>query len=92
VGAEELVFDCVFSDQEPDAGPQSGFCRTPAGDEVTFEVGDPEGGKGAGKRVFAGPRWDPFILDAPAALKTIATGKLAFTDPSERSSWTARTC
>ena len=35
-----------------------------------------------GVRVFAGPRWDPFIMDAPAALKTIATGKLAFTDPS----------
>ena len=32
-------------------------------------------------RVFAGARWDPFIMDAPAALKTIATGKLAFTDP-----------
>ena len=31
--------------------------------------------------MFAGPRWDPFIMDAPAALKTIATGKLAFTDP-----------
>ena len=31
--------------------------------------------------MFAGPRWDPFILDAPAALKTIATGKLAFTEP-----------
>ena len=29
----------------------------------------------------AGPRWDPFIMDAPAALKTIATGELAFTDP-----------
>ena len=34
-----------------------------------------------GVRVFAGPRWDPFIMDAPAALKTIATGELAFTDP-----------
>jgi len=31
--------------------------------------------------MFAGPRWDPFIMDAPAALKTIATGELAFTDP-----------
>ncbi|TCC48993.1 DUF4331 domain-containing protein [Kribbella capetownensis] len=82
VGTEELVFDCVFSDQSPEAGRQSGFCHTPAGDEVTFEVGDPEGGKGAGVRAFAGCRWDPFILDAPAALKTIATGKLAFTDPS----------
>jgi hypothetical protein len=36
---------------------------------------------GDGPRVFAGPRWDPFILDAPAMLKTIATGELAFTDP-----------
>lgn len=82
VGAEELVFDCVFSDQSAGADPQSGFCRTPAGDEVAFGVGDPEGGKGAGVRVFGGPRWDPFILDAPAALRTIATGELAFTDPS----------
>src|SRR5215203_6197997 len=81
VGTEELVFDCVFSDQSPGAGPQSGLCRTPAGDEVEFEVGDPEGGKGAGIRVFAGPRWDPFFLDAPAALRTIATGQLAFTHP-----------
>ena len=30
-----------------------------------------------GIRVFAGLRWDPFILDAPAALRTIATGELA---------------
>ena len=82
VGSGELVFDCVFSDQSAEAGPQSGCCRTPAGDEVTFPVGDPEGGKGAGVRVFGGPRWDPFILDAPAALRTVATGKLAFTDPS----------
>ncbi|MFC7278865.1 DUF4331 family protein [Paractinoplanes rhizophilus] len=81
-GAGEWVFDCVFADQSPEAGPQAGLCRTPAGDEVAFPVGDPEGGKGAGVRVFAGPRWDPFILDAPAALRTVATGKLAFTDPS----------
>ncbi|HST63998.1 MAG TPA: DUF4331 family protein [Mycobacteriales bacterium] len=80
-GAEEVVVDCVFSDQSPDAGPQSGSCRTP-GDEVAFAAGDPEGGKGAGVRVFAGPRWDPFIMDAPAALRTIAIGELAFTDPS----------
>jgi hypothetical protein len=44
-------------------------------------VNDERGGSGHGVRVFAGPRWDPFIMDAPAALKTIATGKLAFTDP-----------
>ena len=61
---------------------QEGTCTTSAGGSVTFRVGDPEGGSGPGIRVFAGVRWDPFIMDAPAALKTIATGKLAFTDPS----------
>ena len=45
-------------------------------------MNDADGGSGRGVRVFAGPRWDPFIMDAPAALKTIATEKLAFTDPS----------
>ena len=44
-------------------------------------VNDESGDQAHGIRVFAGPRWDPFIMDAPAALKTIATGKLAFTDP-----------
>ena len=44
-------------------------------------MNDEHGGAAHGVRVFAGPRWDPFIMDAPAALKTIATGKLAFTDP-----------
>src|SRR3954454_8979661 len=82
VGTEEWVFDCVFSDQSPGAEAQTGVCRTRAGDEVAFTVGDTEGGKDAGLRVFGGPRWDPFILDAPAALRTIATGELAFTDPS----------
>ena len=32
-------------------------------------------------RVFAGTRWDPFIMDARAALTTLATRELAFTDP-----------
>jgi hypothetical protein len=80
---EELTFDCVFS--APDGAVvsrQEGTCITPAGETVSFAVDDEEGGAGHGVRVFAGPRWDPFIMDAPAALKTIATGKLAFTDPS----------
>ncbi|MFF5078046.1 DUF4331 family protein [Actinoplanes sp. NPDC000266] len=72
----EYVFDTVF----PSEG--EGVCRTPAGEEVTFPVDDPKGGTGGGVRVFAGPRWDPFILDAPAALRTVATGRLAFTDPA----------
>ena len=63
-------------------GPdQDGTCTTAAGETLAFSVDDEQGGSAHGVRVFAGPRWDPFIMDAPAALKTIATGKLAFTDP-----------
>jgi Domain of unknown function (DUF4331) len=85
VRAGEFVFDCVFSPPVgADGGQpveQEGTCNTPAGETVSFRVNDEQGGSGHGVRVFAGPRWDPFIMDAPAALKTIATGKLAFTDP-----------
>jgi hypothetical protein len=76
---DELVFDCHFSD--PGEGPQTGTCLLPSGRTFTFPVGDPGGGEAHGVRAFAGLRWDPFILDAPAALRTIATGALAFTDP-----------
>ena len=48
---------------------------------MPFRVNDDEGGAGRGLRVFAGVRWDPFIMDARAALATIATRTLAFTDP-----------
>ena len=85
VGAREFVFDCTFStpvDRDGASGPvQEGTCRTPAGDTLTFSVNDEQGGTGHGVRVFAGPRWDPFIMDAPATLKTIAKGELSFTDP-----------
>jgi hypothetical protein len=74
----EFVFDCTFS--EPAASGQQGTCSTPAG-EVSFDVGNESGGEGEGVRAFAGPRWDPFFFDAPAALKTIETRELAFTDP-----------
>ena len=81
---DEIVIDCVFTDPTGarDTARQEGTCTTSAGGSATFRVGDPEGGSGQGIRVFAGVRWDPFIMDAPAALKTIATGKMAFTDPS----------
>ena len=62
----------------------AGDLTSPAGDTVTFRVNDEQGGSGHGVRVFAGPRWDPFIMDAPAMLKTIATGELAFTEAGER--------
>ena len=60
---------------------QEGACTTPAGETVTFRVNDEQGNPACGVRLFAGARWDPFIMDAAAALKTISTGKLAFTDP-----------
>ena len=43
---------------------QEGACTTPAGETVSFRVDDEQGGSGHGVRVFAGPRWDPFIMDA----------------------------
>jgi hypothetical protein len=79
VADDEFVFDCVFS--EPSTSGQEGRWSTPSGDVVSFEVDDENGGERAGVRAFAGPRWDPFFFDAPAALKTIETGELAFTDP-----------
>ena len=84
-GSEEIVIDCVFSAPAGGhgaSGPeQEGKCSVPAGGVVSIRVTDECGGQADGVRVFAGPRWDPFIMDAPATLKTIATGKLAFTDP-----------
>jgi hypothetical protein len=80
----EFRFDVVFDPAvRADDGSftQQGSVTTPAGDTVTFQVGDESGVETNGVRVFAGARWDPFILDAPAALKTVATGELQFTDP-----------
>jgi hypothetical protein len=78
VGDDEVVLDCVFS--EPSGSGQEGSCSTSSGDVISFEVDDESGGDGEGVRAFAGPRWDPFFFDAPAALKTIETGELAFSD------------
>ena len=80
---EEYVLDCVFSTPDPaaDVPVQEGTCTSPTGESVSFRVNDPQGGSGAGIRVFAGTRWDPFIMDARAALTTLATHELAFTDP-----------
>jgi hypothetical protein len=80
---EEYVLDCVFSTPDPaaDVPVQEGTCTSPTGEAVLFRVNDPQGGSGAGIRVFAGTRWDPFIMDARAALTTLATHELAFSDP-----------
>jgi hypothetical protein len=87
-GDEELVVDCIFDAPEHLSEPvpggpgrdQHGSCVTPGREPVVFRVNDEEGGHGRGVRVFAGVRWDPFIMDARAALATIATRKLAFTE------------
>ena len=82
---EELVVDCVFSEptvaNDDGVLVQVGTCSIEGAGSASFRVADPGGGSGPGLRAFAGVRWDPFIMDAPAALKTIATRKLAFTDP-----------
>lgn len=77
----EWVLDCVFDEPGPD-GAQKGWCTRPDGDVNAFVVGDSDGGDPTGIRIFAGPRWDPFIMDGPAGLRTIAERRLAFTDPS----------
>ena len=82
---EEFVFDCAFSAPATGRGAsgveQAGICRLPTGETVSVNVNEASGGEAPGARVFAGSRWDPFIMDAPAMLRTIATGQLAFTDP-----------
>jgi hypothetical protein len=81
---EESVVDCTFSEPAGSDGEvpaQTGVCTLPGGEAISVRVDDPDGAEGPGVRVFAGVRWDPFILDAPAMLKTIATGRLQFTDP-----------
>lgn len=86
VASEEFRFDCVFTAAEDEDGDpvieQIGECTTPQGRSVSFKVDDIAGGSAHGVRAFGGVRWDPFIMDAPAALKTIATGELAFTESS----------
>lgn len=85
VAAKEFTIDCLFSAPLPgNSGrrpKQEGVCTTPTGDTLSFTVNHEQGGSAHGVRVFAGPRWDPFIMDAAAALKTITTCRLAFTDP-----------
>ena len=74
---DEVQFDCVFDET---GGAQVGLCTGPDGAQVQFTVGEDAGGEHDGIRAFAGPRWDPFFFDARAALQTVATGELAFTD------------
>ena len=80
--AQELVIDCAFSAPRP-AGSngtvvQEGSCTTPSGETVRFTVGDEQGGRGDGVRVYAGLRADPFYFDIPAWFETLQAGQPAF--------------
>jgi hypothetical protein len=80
VGAAEFVVDCAFDPPE-DGDPmpvQRGRCLPPSGEPVTFTVHDERGGRGAGVRVFAGRRSDPFFMDVPAWRESVLGGHLAF--------------
>jgi hypothetical protein len=84
VDDRELVVDCTFDPSESRLDGelhQRGTCSPSTGEVLQFETNTVTRANADGDlRVFAGPRWDPFIMDAPAALKTIATGQPAFTD------------
>ncbi len=82
IAEREVTVDVVFD--EPDADDphaQDGVVRTSEGVSQPFRAGERSGGSTDPLRVFAGVRWDPFFMDAPAALKTIATGELSFAQP-----------
>ena len=83
--AEELVVECGFSAPQPSGSngnrAQEGWCTTPSGETVRFAVGDEQGASGDGVRVYAGHRADPFFLDLPAWLESMASGRLAFKEP-----------
>ena len=79
-GPTEWVFNCVF-DTTGSEGIQEGRCTQGNGDVTRCVVGDAAGGESSAIRMFAGPRWDPFIMDAPAGLRTIAEQRLSFNDP-----------
>src|SRR5437764_1399814 len=79
-GRPDLAALHAFVLGDETGGAQVGLCTGPDGAQVQFTVGEDAGGEHDGIRAFAGPRWDPFFFDARAALQTVATGELAFTD------------
>jgi hypothetical protein len=79
ISDSEFTFDCTFDvpAQRDGSAAQDGRCTSPAGESVAFTVDDEKGGHGAGVRVFAGLRSDPFFMDGVAIAQTIQTGRLA---------------
>src|SRR5262245_15626705 len=81
IGKDEYVVDCTFNSPrvKEDGEPiQDGVCVMPSGERVAFVLGDEQGGRGNGIRVFAGRRADPFFLDFGGLQESMKTGRLAF--------------
>lgn len=84
IGDDEFSVDCEFSPpatREGGESGQTGICTASSGMLAPIHVDAIDPNTDDGLRVFAGARWDPFFMDAPAALKTIATQELAFANP-----------
>lgn len=83
-GNDEYVIDCTFSLPDGTASmpaEQTGICTGSGELSTPIRFGEALSDPSSQLQVFAGARWDPFFMDAPAALQTIATQQLAFTDP-----------
>ena len=79
---QELVFDCGFAAPRPSgsngAVVQEGWCTTPSGETVRFEVDDEQGANIDGLRVYAGLRADPFFFDLSMWFESVKAGRLMF--------------
>jgi Domain of unknown function (DUF4331) len=82
VGEDEQVIDFTFAAPTEDSADngliQLGTCTVPGGERVSFKVGEETSADSAGLRIFAGPRLDPFFIDAPHVRSSRQQGKLAF--------------
>jgi hypothetical protein len=76
-----LSFDAPVSSNGNGTRMQEGTCTTSDGQSARFVVGADEGGSGEGLRVYAGRRSDPFFFDLAKIQESIATGRIAFTQP-----------
>jgi hypothetical protein len=76
-----LSFDAPAPSGQNGTRVQEGTCTTSDGQSARFVVGDEAGGRGDGLRVFAGRRSDPFFFDLAKVQESIATGRVAFTQP-----------
>jgi hypothetical protein len=80
-GTDEYAISFTFAAPVQQDGPgrsvQQGTCTLPDGATVSFRVGDDQGGRGNGARVFAGLRLDPFFEAAPRQEGTRRSRRIA---------------